>query len=211
MANTFLRRVTFQNSAFVPYVLCKFCPASAPRFSWNSSEKTPKEIAELLFQVDSAFQQIEPMRQLKAENFYNCICLLASVGYWFPNLPNIICNYKFPWCRLFKQNLFLWSEWFQWEDYSRSKERSSREGEELGDKTNENIQLVPIFDCILTLFTFIFLSLCLFSDFKSLLAWQRAEWDPKLLPTIKYSSSIFIPNEAGTIAHLWVWLGPGSP
>ena len=29
--------------------------------------------------------------------------------------------------------------------------------------------------------------------------------------TIKYSTSIFIPNEAGTIAHLWVWLGPGSP
>ena len=104
MANTFLRRVTFQNSAFVPYVLCKLCPASAPRFSWNSSEKMPKEIAELLFQVDSAFQQIEPMRQLKAENFYNCICLLASVGYWFPNLPNIICNYKFPWCLLFKPN-----------------------------------------------------------------------------------------------------------
>ena len=35
--------------------------------------------------------------------------------------------------------------------------------------------------------------------------------DPKLLQTIKYSTSIFIPNEAGTIAHLWVWLGPGSP
>ena len=103
VAKTFLRRVTFQNSAFVQCVLCKFCPASAPRFSWFISEKTPKEIAKLPFQVYSAFQQMDPMRQLKAENFYNCICWLASVGYWFPNLPNIIFNYKFP-CLLFKQN-----------------------------------------------------------------------------------------------------------
>ena len=40
----------------------------------------------------------------------------------------------------------------------------------------------PYFLLYFDTFHFHFLSLCLFSAFKSVLAWQRAEWDPKLLP-----------------------------
>ena len=40
----------------------------------------------------------------------------------------------------------------------------------------------PYFLLYFDTFHFHFLSFCLFSAFKSLLAWQRAKWDPKLLP-----------------------------